>query len=508
MNIAHLLDRAAKQHAGKTAVYFEDQALTYAELADATARFAGGLHKLGVQPGDRIAVHLPNMPQFVVAIWGAFKAGAVPTPMNPQLRRREIAHQLQDAGAKIILALVHNLAEVEKAVEEVGDVQIIGVGGPSDHPRFREMLTQPCFVERDGGDPALQPYTSGTTGKPKGVVLTHRNLSSNVEAINALLTLPPEHHRMLVPLPMFHITGMTVMMLAPLAQGATIYPMLRWDAEETLQLIQEHAITSMVGVPTLFIDMLNHPKCDAYDLSSLKVCSSGGAKLPEPVLEAFERKFGVTVYEGYGLTETSPVTHTNLAAPARKPGSVGVPIPGCQARVLDPAGGELPAGQVGELVVQGPMVMKGYHNAPEATAEVLDAQGWFRTGDLAYVDAEGYTYIVDRKKDMVLTGGYNVYPKEIEHVLFEHPAVADCAVVGVPDARKGETVKACIVLKPNFQRGEVLAEEIRQHCLKELAAYKHPRVIEFFDALPRTGSGKVQKFKLKESLSESTGGAV
>jgi len=496
MNVATLFDKAAERHAGKTAIQFEDHSLTYAEIQDATSRFAGGLKDMGVQPDDRIAVYLPNMPQFVIAIWGAFKAGAVPTPMNPQLRRREIVHQLKDSGAKVIFALVHNMAEVEAAVKEVGEVKIVGVGAPSNHTRFREVLAQPHFVERDDNDAALQPYTSGTTGNPKGVVLSHRNLASNVQAIIKLLTLPPEHHRMLVPLPMFHITGMTVMMLAPLSQGATIYPMLRWDAEETLSLIQEHQITNMVGVPTLFIDMMNNPKCDQYDLSSLKVCSSGGAKLPVPILEAFEQKFGVTVYEGYGLTETSPVTHTNLAAPQRKPGSIGVPIEQCEAKVVDEHDNTVAVGEVGELLVRGPMVMQGYHNNPQATAAVLK-DGWFHTGDMAQTDEEGYFYIVDRKKDMVLTGGYNVYPKEVENVLFEHSAVADCAVVGVPDERKGETVKACIVLKPGNVPSDDLAELIRQHCLKELAAYKHPRQIEFMEALPRTGSGKVQKFKLK-----------
>lgn len=497
MNIAHLLDKAAEEYAGKPAIVFEDQTITYAELQDATSRFAGGLKELGVEPGDRIAVHLPNLPQFVIAVWGAFKAGAVPTPMNPQLRRREIAHQLRDSGSKVIIAFSHNIEEVEKAVAEVGDVKIIGVGGPSDHPRFRELFKAPHFVERDDDDPALQPYTSGTTGNPKGVVLTHKNLTSNVQAILKILALQPNDNRTLVPLPMFHITGMTVMMLTPLSQGATIYPMIRWDAEETLQLIEEHKITIMVGVPTLFIDMMNNPNCDKYDMTSLMVCSSGGAKMPVPVLEAFEKKFKVVVLEGYGLTETSPVTHTNLAAPIRKPGSIGHAIEGCEAKVVDEEGNEVPTGEVGELLIRGPMVMQGYHNNPEATSAVITEDGWFHTGDMAHTDEEGYFYIVDRKKDMVLTGGYNVYPKEVEQVLFEHPAVADCAVVGVPDERKGETVKACIVLKPGFEAGDDMAEQIRQHCLNELAAYKHPRYIEFLEALPRTGSGKVQKFKLK-----------
>jgi len=287
-------------------------------------------------------------------------------------------------------------------------------------------------------------------------------------------------------------------MLTPLSMGVAIYPMVRWDAEQAMQLIQEHKITSMVCVPTLYIDLMHHPKVGRYDLSSLKVCSSGGAKMPVPVLEAFEKKFGVKVYEGYGLTETSPVTHTNLAAPKPKAGSIGWPIENTECRIVDPSTGEeLPPNQVGELCIKGPQVMKGYHNNPEATKAAIDPDGFFHTGDIAYVDEEGYYYIVDRVKDMINVGGVKVFPKEVEHVLYEHPAVAECAVVGIPDPRKGETVKAFIVPKPGVQPSEQLAEEIKRYCLKELAAYKHPREIEFVQTLPKTASGKIQKYVLR-----------
>jgi long-chain acyl-CoA synthetase len=341
------------------------------------------------------------------------------------------------------------------------------------------------------------PYTSGTTGKPKGVLLTHKNLSSNIQAVMKLMREKGAGERLLVPVPMFHITGMTVLMLTPLSMGVTIYPMLRWDAEYALQLIQEHKITSMVCVPTLYIDLLNHPKVTQYDLSSLKLCSSGGAKMPVPVMEALQKKLGITVYEGYGLTETSPVTHTNLAAPKPKMGSIGWPIEGAECKIVDEANRRLPVGQIGELCVRGPMVMKGYHNNPEATRQAIDDEGFFHTGDLAYVDEEGYYYIVDRVKDMINVGGVKVFPKEVEHVLYEHPAVAECAVVGIPDERKGETVKAYIVLRAGYEPSEALAEEIRQHCLRELAAYKHPREIEFVKELPKTASGKIQKYVLR-----------
>ncbi len=507
MNVAHLLDRAMQQYPERTAIYFPGiagmvppRAISYKELSDWTGRFAGGLKAVGLQPGDRFAVYLPNLPQFVIAIWGGFKAGCVPTPMNPTLKKREIMHQITDSGAKLIIAPVFMVEEVEKAAEELPELKIFVVGPGASHANFDELVKHsPHFVERDDDDLALMPYTSGTTGKPKGVLLTHKNLSSNIQSVMKLMEAKGTGERLLVPIPMFHITGMTVLMLTPLSLGVTIYPMLRWDAEQAMQLIQEHKITSMVCVPTLYIDLLNHPKAHQYDLSSLKLCSSGGAKMPVPVIEAMEQKLGVTVYEGYGLTETSPVTHTNLAAPKRKVGSIGWPLEGAECKIADENNRQVPVGQVGELCVRGPMVMRGYHNNPEATRQAIDSEGFFHTGDLAYVDEEGYYYIVDRVKDMINVGGVKVFPKEVEHVLYEHPAVAECAVVGIPDERKGETVKAYIVLKPGYAPSDTLAEEIQQHCLRELAAYKHPREIEFVKELPKTASGKIQKYVLRGS---------
>jgi long-chain acyl-CoA synthetase len=507
MNVAHLLDRATQQYPERTAIYFPGiagmappRAISYKELSDWTSRFAGGLQAVGLQPGDRFAVYLPNVPQFVIAIWGGFKAGCVPTPMNPTLKKREIIHQITDSGAKLIIAPVFMVEEVKKAATELPDLKIFVVGPDSTHHNFDELVKHsPHFVERDDDDLALMPYTSGTTGNPKGVLLSHKNLGSNIQSVMKLMEAKGTGERLLVPIPMFHITGMTVLMLTPLSLGVTIYPMLRWDAEQAMQLIQEHKITSMVCVPTLYIDLLNHPKANQYDLSSLKLCSSGGAKMPVPVIEAMEQKLGVTVYEGYGLTETSPVTHTNLAAPKRKVGSIGWPLEGAECKIVDEHKRRLPVGQVGELCVRGPMVMKGYHKNPEATRQAIDDEGFFHTGDLAYVDEEGYYYIVDRVKDMINVGGVKVFPKEVEHILYEHPAVAECAVVGVPDERKGETVKAYIVLKPGSVPSDTLAEEIQQHCLRELAAYKHPREVEFVKELPKTASGKIQKYMLQGS---------
>ncbi len=502
MNVAQLLDEAAERYGERTAIAFEGETISYAELADASSCFAGGLQERGIRPGDRVAVDLPNLPQFVVVIWGIFKAGAIPSPMNPQMRRREIAHQLQDSQAKMIVALVQVLDEVEAATRQFPQLQIITAGGESRYPRFRHLLKgQPTFVDRQDDDLALLPYTSGTTGRPKGVLLSHGNLSSNIKTVSQLYDQKgpaAEEDRLLVPIPMYHITGMTVLMLTPLARGATIYPMLRWDAREALRLIQAEQISDFLAVPTIYIDLLHHPRSKEYDLSSLKLCSSGGARLPVAVMEAFEERFGVPIYEGYGLTETSPVTHTNLAAPHRKPGTIGWPIPGAECKIVDDQGQALPPGQTGELLVRGPMVMQGYHNNPEATRQAIDPDGFFHTGDLAQLDEEGYYHIVDRIKDMINVAGLKVFPKEVEKVLYEHPDVAECAVVGIPDERKGETVKAYVLLKPGVGGTEKLAADMQQYCLDQLSAYKHPRQIEFVKTLPKTGSGKIQKYRLRE----------
>ena len=497
MNLAHLLDRAADQYADRLAVVFENEELSYADLAETTSRFAGGLQRLGVVPGDRVAVHLPNLPQFIIAIWGIMKAGAVPTPMNPQLRRREIAYQLRDADGKLLIGLVQYAEEIEAAAEDVGGIPLVTVGGESRHTRFRELLQAPAIhVERDDHDIALQPYTSGTTGLPKGVLLTHGNLVANANAITTLNPLPSEEDRVLVPIPMFHITGMTVMMLSPLTRGATVYPMLQWEAKEAMRLIEHHRITDFLAVPTIYIDMLRHPQVAETDFASLQVCVSGGAKIPVPVMQKFDQ-LGVPIYEGYGLTETSPVTHTNLAAPERVLGSIGWAIPETECKIVDENGREVPTGEAGELCIRGPQVMKGYHNQPESNEKAFDADGYFYTGDLAQVDDQGYFYIVDRVKDMINPGGFNVYPKEVEQVLYEHGAVAECAVVGVPDERKGETVKAFVVLNGTYDASDDLATELQEHCLREIAPYKHPRTIEFVTELPKTASGKIQKYRLR-----------
>lgn len=497
MNLAQLLDQTAHQYADRLAIVFENEELSYADLAETSSRFAGGLQRMGVKPGDRVGVHLPNLPQFIIAIWGIMKAGAVPTPMNPQLRRREISYQLRDAGAKLLIGLVQYIDEIEAAADEVGGIPLVTVGGESQHTRFRGLLDAPAIVvDRDDDDVALQPYTSGTTGLPKGVLLTHGNLIANARTITQLNPLPPESDRVLVPIPMFHITGMTVMMLSPLTRGATVHPMLQWDAAEAMRLIEQYRINDFLAVPTIYIDMLRHPQVTETDFSSLEVCISGGAKIPVPVMQKFDQ-LGVPIYEGYGLTETSPVTHTNLAAPERVLGSIGWAIPDTECKIVDETGKEVPTGETGELCIRGPQVMKGYHNQPKANESAFDDDGFFYTGDLARVDEHRYFYIVDRVKDMINPGGFNVYPKEVEQVLYEHGAVVECAVIGIPDERKGETVKAFVVLGGEHEPSADLAEELKKHCMREIAPYKHPRTIEFVAELPKTASGKIQKYRLR-----------
>jgi long-chain acyl-CoA synthetase len=387
-------------------------------------------------------------------------------------------------------------------------------GGEADHPPFEAFLADEelSVVDQADDDVAIQPYTSGTTGQPKGVLLTHDNVVWDARASASLMDGGvKEDDRFLGALPLFHIYGMTVTMIAVLFEGGAYYPLPAWDAQQALSLIEREGITVMHGVPAMFNDVVNQPNASEFDLSSVRFANSGGDSLPAAVMDRFEDLYGIELYEGYGLTETSPVTHAN-APGSRRPGSVGKPIEGIEARIVGEdfetiervERGPIDEGAVdldgisGELVVSGPNVMKGYHDRPEASEEVFtgaDGKRWFHTGDVGYWDEEDFFYVVDRANHIIVTGGYNVYPREVEELLYEHPTVADAAVVGIPDERRNETVKAFVVPTPE---GEVSAEEIREYCLSNLAEYKHPREVEFREELPRTTTGKVQKFELAE----------
>jgi len=513
-NLVTNVQSTVEAYPDEPAVVYEDHELSYAEFWAQTGQFAAALRDAGVEAGDRVALYLPNLPQFVVAFHGTLRVGAAVVPMNPQYKSREIGHLLSDSGASTVVALADVVPFVEQVRDDTEVERVVTVGGEADTGTpFREFLTEgdDSVAERADDDVAVQPYTSGTTGQPKGVQLTHRNLASNARQSMDIVPDGLEHtDRKIGVLPLFHIYGMTVAMNAALFAGASFYPLPAWDAHEAMDLVADAELTLFDAVPAMYNDIINQPNAEEFDLSSLRQCTVGGSGIPIEVLQRFEELYPVDIYEGYGLTETSPVTHFNSPNWGRRVGSIGKPLEGIDARIvtedfeaIDP----VEAGPVdeadfdmdeitGELVVSGPNVMKGYSGLPEATKEAFteaDGKRWFHTGDIGYHDEDGYFYVVDRKKHMINTAGYNVYPREVEELLFEHEAVADAAVVGIPDERRGETVKAYVVRTPD---SNVTAEEIKQYCLDSMAEYKHPREVEFVDELPRTTTGKVQKYEL------------
>ena len=516
VNLVTEVAASADEHPEAPAVAFDGQEFDYRTLWGQIGGFASGLAEAGVAADDRVALYLPNLPQFVVGFHGTLRAGAAVVPTNPQYKSREIEHIFADSGASVVVTLPDLVPFVEEVREDTPVETVVTVGDETETSEsFESFLGDPEFetVARDDDDVACQPYTSGTTGQPKGVLLSHENLRSNAEVST---TLAPDDgmrpsDRMLGVLPLFHIYGMTVTMNATLFVGGTYAPLPSWDVEQALAAIQTAGVTMFHGVPAMYNDIVTTDAGEA-DLSGLRLCGVGGSGIPEEVLRRFEELYDAEIYEGYGLTETSPVTHFNTPDAGRRVGSIGKSLPGIDARVVD---GTFDAvdpvstgpvdesetdldGVTGEIAVSGPNVCLGYDGRPEANeASFTEADGkrWFHTGDVGYHDEDGFFYVVDREKHVIVTAGYNVYPREVEELLFEHEAVADAAVVGVPDERRGETVQAFVVPAPDT---ETTPEELKQYCLDNLAEYKHPREIEFVAELPRTTTGKVQKFELIE----------
>jgi len=511
--VTHVAD-AVESNPDGTAIGFAGGTHTYREFWAETGQFAAALQHAGVEPGDRVAIYLPNLPQFVVAFHGTLRAGGAVVPMNPQYKAREIGHLLGNSEAKVVVALADLVPYVDAVREETSVERVVSVAGEADgatpYPAFLADEEAPS-VERADDDLAALPYTSGTTGTPKGVQLTHHNLGSNARQAAEIIPggVRPDD-RQLGALPLFHIYGMTVVMNATLFGGGAYFPTPTWDAQEAAALVAEEELTLLHGVPAMYNDIINQPNAEEFDLSSLRLCGVGGAGIPVEVLRRFEERYPVKIYEGYGLTETSPVTHFNSPEAGRRVGSIGKPLEGIQSMVVTAEFESVPPvergpvdesevdldAMTGEVVVAGPNVMKGYYRLPEANEAAFterDGVRWFHTGDIGYSDEDGYFYIVDRKKHMIVTAGYNVYPREVEELLFEHPGVADVAVVGVPDERRGETVEAFVVPAPD---SDVTPEALKRYCLDNLAEYKHPRVVHFVEELPRTTTGKVKKFEL------------
>jgi long-chain acyl-CoA synthetase len=449
---------------------------------------AGALKDRGLQPGDRVAMMLPNVPYFGIVYYGVLRAGGVVVPMNVLLKEREVSFYLSDSGARHLFAW-HNFADAAEEGAKAASTEVIIVK-PGDFERLLAGASRETEdLERDASDTAVVLYTSGTTGTPKGAELTHANMLDNSFYGGTELVDISEQDVGLGALPLFHSFGQTCCLNTSVRAGACLTLLPRFEPGKALEIIQRDRVTLFDGVPTMYHAMLNHPERDRYDVSSLRLCLSGGDAMPVEVMRGFEEAFGCMILEGYGLSETSPVASFNQRDRERKPGSIGTPIRGVEMKVVDEQGNELPIGDVGEIVIRGHNVMKGYLNRPDATSEVLK-DGWLRTGDLARVDRDGYFCIVDRKKDMIIRGGYNVYPREIEEVLYEHPAVLEAAVIGIPDEALGEEVGAAIVLRPGANTS---ADEIREFVKERVAAYKYPRWIWFSEQLPIGATGKVLK---------------
>jgi long-chain acyl-CoA synthetase len=491
-NLISLLDRAAAERPSHPAVRMDDLVLDYTDLREAAGRVTSLLSSLGVAPGDRIGVMLPNVPAFPMAFYGTLAAGAVVVPMNPLLKSREIAFYLGNSGAKVLFAWYAAAGEAAKGAADAG-AQLVTVDEPDMKSLLASLFALHTWADRADDDDAVILYTSGTTGQPKGAQLTHANLTRNAQLTAETLLHAAPDDVVMGCLPLFHVFGLTCGLNATVVGAATLTLLPRFDAAQALHIIERDRVTIFEGVPTMYAGMLHSPAAADADTSSLRLCISGGAAMPVEILHAFEKTFGCIILEGYGLSETSPVASFNHPDAERKPGSIGTPVRGVEMRVVDANGADVPPGEVGEIAIRGHNVMKGYWDKPEATAEAIP-DGWFRTGDLARVDEDGYFYIVDRKKEMIIRGGYNVYPREIEEVLYEHPAVAEAAVVGIPHDSLGEEVGAAVALKPG---ATATPEELQAYVKERVAAYKYPRHVWLVPELPKGPTGKILRREVR-----------
>ncbi|MEV4262731.1 long-chain fatty acid--CoA ligase [Kribbella sp. NPDC049584] len=487
-NLSLNLSESAAMYPDHPAIRLDDDVLRYTDLDDAAARMVTLLREYGVQPGDRVALMLPNVPEFAIVFYGVLRAGGVAVPMNPLLKRREVEYYLADSGARVLFGW-HEVATEAEAGAKAADAQLVAVA-PHEFRTHVGEREQADLVSRDGGDTAVILYTSGTTGRPKGAELTHAGLNTN-QAVTArtLIKVGPDDVVMGC-LPLFHVFGLTCGLNTSIANGATLTLIPRFSPAKALEVIQRDKVTVFEGVPTMYAAMLGVPDRDTYDVSTLRTCVSGGAALPVEVLRGFEEAFGCIILEGYGLSETSPVASFNHPDAVRKAGSIGTPIEGVRMRLVDESRRPVQPGQIGEIQIGGHNVMKSYWNKPDETAATIDSEGWLSTGDMARQDSDGYFFIVDRKKDLLIRGGYNVYPREVEEVLYEHPAVAEAAVVGIPHPALGEEIGAAVALKDGTT---ATPQELRDFVKTRIAAYKYPRAVWIVDQLPKGPTGKIQR---------------
>ena len=492
LNLASLPAESAERTPDAPAIRLGEVELSYAELDDRSARLAALLREKGIKQGDRVGVMLPNVPEFPVAYYGVLRTGAIVVPMNVLLKRREIAFYLEDSGAKLLLAW-HGFAEEARSGAADAGAELIEVEPAAFAATLAERKPSLGIADTADDDTAVILYTSGTTGKPKGAELTQMNLWRNADVSSRTTCEIAAGDVVLGALPLFHSFGQTVAMNASLKVGACLTLVPKFDPEEALATMERDRVTHFYGVPTMFGALLHHPERERFDTSALRNCITGGASMPVEVLRGFEDAFGAIVLEGYGLSETSPVASSNHPDRERKPGSIGTPLEGVEMRVVDEDDREVAQGDVGEIVIRGHNIMKGYWQRPEATAEAMRG-GWFHSGDMARVDEDGYFYIVDRKKDLIIRGGYNVYPREVEEVLYEHPKIREAAVVGVPHDEWGEEIGAAVVL---HEGAELSAAEVSAYVKDRIAAYKYPRLVWFIDDLPKGPTGKILKREIE-----------
>ncbi|MDA4117483.1 MAG: long-chain fatty acid--CoA ligase [Thaumarchaeota archaeon] len=532
-----LVSSSPPRDAGRTCIRFMGTRLTYGQVDELSSRFAQALLSLGLERGERVALFMPNMPQFILSYFGILKAGGIVVPCSPLYKGHELEHQLKDSGASFLVAANDVVkgndlfASVEACSEKTG-VRIITASLTDYLPPAKRALARLAGVKNvkragvaaefkdlvarhpplegvakvdPARDVAVLQYTGGTTGIAKGAMLTHANLYLNAAVTCSWLPLAEDDIALGV-LPFFHVYGMTAAMNAPLFAGGSIVVLPRFEIESVMKTIQKEKITSFCGVPTMYVAIINHPSVSKFSLRTVRGCISGGAALPAAVREGFSNLTGGRLVEGYGLSESSPVTHCNPIGEGAnvREGSIGIPIPFTDARVvdMDDPSKVVAVGEVGELAVMGPQVMLGYWNRMDETNKVLSKDGWLLTGDIARMEADGYFFIVDRKKDMINVSGLKVYPREVEELLFTHAAVKEAAVVGMPDDYRGESVEAYIVLKPE-SRGKVSEGEIIEFCRHNIASYKAPRKVVFVDDLPKSLIGKVLRRRLREGGASS-----
>ena len=502
-NLAIMLRESRNAQPDHPLCHISDLTFSYAQVDEISGRVATALLGLGLRRGDKVAVQLPNLPQFLFTYFAILKAGLVMVPLNPLLKSAEVEYQLTDSEAKLLITFEMFAAGAFEGAVRAGGVPtyVVNLPGNSDRPEGTKHYDELYFAEDTGeiepasaDDTAVIIYTSGTTGKPKGAELTHSQLYMNCTIAGELFGFRDDDVGVAV-LPFFHVFGLSSVLNTTVRFGGTLVLVPRFEREPVLDAIERHRCTICSGVPTMYVTLLQ-ADLTGRDLSSLRVGISGGAAIPGEVIRAFEEKFpGVVILEGYGLSETASTTTFNISAEQRKMASIGKPIWGVEVRLVDDQGEPLPPGpeHIGEIVIRGHNVMKGYYGKPAATAEAFK-DGWFHTGDLAYADEDGYLFIVDRKKDMLIRGGYNVYPREIEEVLFAHPAVAEAAVIGKPDERVGEEVLAYVVPKPG---AEADPDDIIAYARERLAAYKYPREVRVVADLPKGPTGKILKRELR-----------